>query len=859
MGHLDTATDASLPILLHRGKQALIKKHYSIAINFLTSALEFSPKDQNILYYRALAHMQSPSGIKKAIADFRDLQASIRRLSSLLRVHPRYADGYLARGELFLITNQHEKALPDFLLAASNSIDIAPALCGLALCHLHSNAPKQALSTINHVIDLCHDTSDLARHRRGLINFKLGHFEDALDDFSHSLDLNAEFSGLSIPTLPEPLFYRAVINFKRGKSRSAITDLDLYHKSNPSDQKSRELLARMFFGLGDYQSSYDQFKLIGESSKEVRSFLVLLDVILNLRSCVSEKSLMTALLQTCKENLKISNFLVHSIRGFCHGHRKDVAAAVIEYKLSLEKIDDELANFDQFSEEFKLLSDHKYNISSNIDVLKCMSLVLSSYYDKSIMFIDRLIDSRPFNQIDFLLMKSFAQFKSGNTKHSLTTAFKLILEVFISLLFLCSVTCGKDRFADAVSVLDVLIDSFDSTANLGQSIKENTRLFRALCLVMDSLETGDKTLAEKARIDCEISSSSPQSPAILGKCMYALGNYKSALSLHVNHSSSFELASLYWSIGKPEEALKCLDQERVRTRDQEVEFVRYKCKLAFNLKKFDLVVGIIEAFSKGCNDYLVSFDRKAVVVLSKVVDLSKQNKIDRKVIDPILTVIDDLIALDCDGYVFHHFVRSRFNVNSIQSINLSFNQKDYSSSFNHLSRICRGILKKSSLSTLPEHNDTPSKSFRLEVGLNVVEAALCNRFDSDNDVILSSEGIKVQSNAHLSEEEILQRFEDGNLTDEDENFDNNDIMGVDDLSFLERFPVTLHGNSPIKIDYLSPLIEIPIGCRKFLFSFVVPLPDISPMPVVDVSRFFPAQSFEISNYVVNLYTPWKDD
>lgn len=97
----------------------------------------------------------------------------------------------------------------------------------------------------------------LAYERRGHINFRLGNYDDAMYDYSKSIDIN--------PRNPESFLGRAKIKIMRNELEAAISDLDLATKQSIPHQPiywvARRLKADCFMILGNHEKAIFELKL----------------------------------------------------------------------------------------------------------------------------------------------------------------------------------------------------------------------------------------------------------------------------------------------------------------------------------------------------------------------------------------------------------------------------------------------------------------------------------------------------------------------------------------------------------------------------------------------------------------------
>ena len=95
-----------------------------------------------------------------------------------------------------------------------------------------------------------------AYERRGFVNFILKNYDDAIYDFSKSIDM--------APSMPEPFYGRAQIKVIKNDIAGAIQDFDHAIKKSiplqPIYWKSRRMKADCHLKLGDYKGALNDFK-----------------------------------------------------------------------------------------------------------------------------------------------------------------------------------------------------------------------------------------------------------------------------------------------------------------------------------------------------------------------------------------------------------------------------------------------------------------------------------------------------------------------------------------------------------------------------------------------------------------------
>jgi tetratricopeptide (TPR) repeat protein len=98
----------------------------------------------------------------------------------------------------------------------------------------------------------------LAYERRGYVNYTLGNIEDALYDFSKSIDIN--------PNSPDAYIGRSIIHFRQQNFVAASADLDMAVKTSIPHQtihwKARRMKGECHLEMQEYDKANFEFKLV---------------------------------------------------------------------------------------------------------------------------------------------------------------------------------------------------------------------------------------------------------------------------------------------------------------------------------------------------------------------------------------------------------------------------------------------------------------------------------------------------------------------------------------------------------------------------------------------------------------------
>lgn len=118
----------------------------------------------------------------------RFIKNASKSVHQALRRDPNYAVAHAYQGMLFFLQNRLSVAARAFEAAAALDPAYVAPHYGLADVALREGDPVQALSGLNHVIDIA-PWDDEAHHAKGLIHHRLGHMEQALASFITAIDL----------------------------------------------------------------------------------------------------------------------------------------------------------------------------------------------------------------------------------------------------------------------------------------------------------------------------------------------------------------------------------------------------------------------------------------------------------------------------------------------------------------------------------------------------------------------------------------------------------------------------------------------------------------------------------------------
>jgi tetratricopeptide (TPR) repeat protein len=116
---------------------------------------------------------------------------------------------------------------------------------------------EEAMNALNRAIDKF-ERHALAYERRGYVNYRLRNYDDAMYDFTKSIDIN--------PNLPDAYWGRANTKVKKNDIQGALEDLELaIAKSIPHQPvywSARRLKGELHLGLSEFEKAIFELKLV---------------------------------------------------------------------------------------------------------------------------------------------------------------------------------------------------------------------------------------------------------------------------------------------------------------------------------------------------------------------------------------------------------------------------------------------------------------------------------------------------------------------------------------------------------------------------------------------------------------------
>ncbi|MCM1110958.1 MAG: tetratricopeptide repeat protein [Clostridium sp.] len=199
-------------------------------------ALAMAPENRNLLFNKALA-----------LEEIKEYDRAEEAFSTLLRIFPRYSEGYLGRAKLLMAKKDMVAARRDI----DHALEIDPnAVNGYIMrADIAINSAQDyqtALEDMNHAIKLQPKYAGFYINR-AFLRHELDDYNGAMDDYDYALQLDPENT--------TAMFNRAMLRAEVHDYNRAIEDLNYVEQLNGSDFRTlynRALLSRE---IGDYEGA----------------------------------------------------------------------------------------------------------------------------------------------------------------------------------------------------------------------------------------------------------------------------------------------------------------------------------------------------------------------------------------------------------------------------------------------------------------------------------------------------------------------------------------------------------------------------------------------------------------------------
>ncbi|MCM1021389.1 MAG: tetratricopeptide repeat protein [Muribaculum sp.] len=212
-------------------------------------ALEQLPESKGLLLNKALA-----------LEDIDSLDQAEVVYTTLLRIHPRYDNGYVARARLYLQKGDTTAALADVektIQLNKNNVNAYVIRADISISR--GNQYKEALADMDEAIKLQPQFAGFFVNR-AFLRYKLDDYFGAMADFDYAIQLDP----LSVPAL----FNRGMLRAEVHDNNKAISDFSEVLKLEPDNYKAMFNRALLFSEIGEYQSAVNDLDRVVERFPE---------------------------------------------------------------------------------------------------------------------------------------------------------------------------------------------------------------------------------------------------------------------------------------------------------------------------------------------------------------------------------------------------------------------------------------------------------------------------------------------------------------------------------------------------------------------------------------------------------------
>ncbi|CAG9309952.1 unnamed protein product [Blepharisma stoltei] len=272
--HIETAKDAirdkqflkakgflkEILMIDHENVAALYNKaichanlhEYESAISDFHAVFKLNPK------YSKNAYLE----MSKCYAALNDINSALKWISNGLSKFPKFSEGYIDRGYLFLKQGRYEKALKDFAQALKQNFDKAHTFLAMADCFSGIGDNESAIKILTKALALEDCPPEVALKRAKIYN-SIGNFTEAIEDLDLYLSLKPDSS--------EANFEKGLMMLKINK----ISDATLCFEQCIKFDKERSYLSQAIFHLGtikikekDFYGALYTFKRINSEDED---------------------------------------------------------------------------------------------------------------------------------------------------------------------------------------------------------------------------------------------------------------------------------------------------------------------------------------------------------------------------------------------------------------------------------------------------------------------------------------------------------------------------------------------------------------------------------------------------------------
>ena len=221
-------------------RQALRKD--SLAVEDYNIGLQYNPQDKYFLYYKSVALTE----LKK----YMEADSTFR---TLLRLYPKFEEGYTARGRLRTLQGDTVAALEDIDMAIKcSATSIQPYLIRADIS-VKRHQWEQALADMDEAIRLKPHEADYYLNR-AFIRYNMDDYFGAMSDYNYTLELQ--------PYNTAALFNRALLRYEVKDLNRAAKDFSEVLKLKPDNFHACYNLGLVNLERGEYRAALDNFDAI---------------------------------------------------------------------------------------------------------------------------------------------------------------------------------------------------------------------------------------------------------------------------------------------------------------------------------------------------------------------------------------------------------------------------------------------------------------------------------------------------------------------------------------------------------------------------------------------------------------------
>lgn len=214
----------------------------SLAVEDYLIGLQYNPQDKYFLFYKAVAETEL-----KRYAD------ADTTFSSLMRLFPRFEDGYTARGRLRVLEGDTVAALGDLTKAIELSNTSLQPYLVRADIEVHRHEWDAALKDMDEAIRLKPHEADYYLNR-AFIRYNLDDYFGAMSDYNYTIELE--------PYNSAALFNRALLRYEVKDLNRAATDFESVLKIDPNNFHAQYNLGLVNLERGKYKEAIKDFNVI---------------------------------------------------------------------------------------------------------------------------------------------------------------------------------------------------------------------------------------------------------------------------------------------------------------------------------------------------------------------------------------------------------------------------------------------------------------------------------------------------------------------------------------------------------------------------------------------------------------------